>query len=91
MMAKESVTATRKTKTAVKECDIRPLIYALEGSGQSIFATLALTEREACKPGMLMEALSREAGLDREIRTLVIRKELLGKDEEGKLVPLEQL
>ena len=91
MMARETVTAMRKTKTALKECDIKPLIYDLKAEGQHILATLTLTEREACKPGMLIEALSREAGIDGEIRVLITRTALLGKDEAGNLVPLETL
>ncbi len=91
MMEKETVTAMRKTKTALKECDIKPLIYDLKAEGQHILATLTLTEREACKPGMLIEALSREAGIDEEIRMLITRTALLGMDEDHKLVPLETL
>ena len=91
MMAKDTVTAMRKTKTAVRECDIKPLIYEVSGQGQHIHALLTLTEREACKPGMLMEALSREAGIQEEVRILVTRTRLLGKDENGILVPLERL
>lgn len=91
MMARETVTAMRKTKTALKECDIKPLIYELKAEGQHILATLTLTEREACKPGMLIEALSREAGIEGEIRMLVTRTALLGMDEAEKLVPLETL
>ena len=91
MMARETVTAMRKTKTALKETDIKPLIYALKGEGQHIYATLVLTEREACKPGMLIEALSREAGIEEEIRMLVTRTALLGENGRGELVPLETL
>lgn len=91
MMAKETVTAMRKTKTALKECDIKPLIYELKGEGQHILATLVLTEREACKPGMLIEALAREAGISEEVRMLVTRTGLMGMDPEGRLVPLERL
>ena len=91
MMARETVTAMRKTKTALKETDIKPLIYALKGEGQHIYATLVLTEREACKPGMLIEALSREAGIEGEIRILITRTALLGMDGESRLVPLETL
>ena len=91
MMAREAVFAMRKTKTALKETDIRPLVYALRGEGQHLYATLALTEREACKPGMLMEALAREAGVGEEVRVLVTRTALLGENEEGKLAPLERL
>lgn len=91
IMAKESVTAMRKTKTALKECNIRPLIYELHSDGQHILTTLVLTEREACKPGMLLEALAREAEIEEEIRMLITRTALLGTDENGSLVPLETL
>ena len=91
MMEKESVTAMRKTKTALKECDIKPLIYELKGEGSHILAVLTLTEREACKPAMLMEALARDAGIDGEIRMLITRTGLLGENEKGELVPLETL
>ena len=91
MMAKESIIAMRKTKTALKECDIKPLIYELKGENQHILAVLTLTEREACKPAMLTEALAKEAGLEGEIRMLVTRTGLLGEDENGNLVPLETL
>ncbi len=91
MMARETVTAMRKTKTALKECDIKPLIYDLKAEGQHILATLTLTEREACKPGMLIEALSREAGIEGDIRMLITRTALLGMDEAENLVPLETL
>jgi len=91
MMAKDSIPAMRKTKTALKECDIKPLIYELSGEGQHLYATLVLTEKEACKPGMLIEALAREAGIEGEIRILITRTGLLGINETGILVPLETL
>lgn len=91
MMAKESITAMRKTKTAIRECDIKPLIFQLTGDGQVIFATLTLSEQEACKPAMLIEALSREAGLEGEVRMMITRTGLYGMNENGDLIPLEQM
>ncbi len=91
MMARETIPAMRKTKTALKECDIKPLILELNGEGKHLYATLVLTERESCKPGMLMEALCREANITEEVRVLITREALLGENEEGKLVPLETL
>ena len=91
MKEKNSIPAMRKTKTALKECDIKPLIYELKAEGQHILATLVLTESESCKPGMLMEALSREAGINGEVRMLITRTALLGMDENDHLVPLETL
>ncbi len=63
MMERERISALRKTKTGIREVDIKPLIYALNGKGQHIYCTLALTEGQTCKPQMLTEALAREAGL----------------------------
>lgn len=91
MMAKDSIYAMRKTKTAMKECDIKPLIFGLKAEGQHILTTLVLTEREACKPGMLVEALEREAGIEGDIRMLITRTQLYGMNEKEELVPLETL
>ena len=66
-------------------------LYELKAEEQHILATLVLTEREACKPGMLIEALASEAGINEEIRILITRTALLGMDSEEKLVPLETL
>ena len=79
------------TQSIPKECDLKPLIHELKSEGQHTLATLTLTEREACKPGMLTEALAREAGIEGEVRMLVTRTALLGEDEAGNLVPLETL
>ena len=91
MMGRDTIPAMRKTKTALKECDIKPLIFELKGEGNHLYATLVLTERESCKPGMLMEALRREANITEEVRVLVTREALLGENEKGELVPLETL
>ena len=91
LMGKETIPAMRKTKTALKECDIKPLLYSLSGKGQHIRVIMTLTEKEACKPGMLMEALAREADITEEIRVLVTRTQLFGRNESGELTPLERL
>lgn len=91
MMERETIPAMRKTKTALKECDIKPLIYDISGSGRHITATLVLTQQESCKPDMLMEALKREAGMEEDVRLLVCRTGLLGRDDKGQLAPLEAL
>lgn len=91
MMKKDSIPAMRKTKTKLAEVDIKPLILALSGEGNHIRATLVLTEKESCKPQMLLEALKDQAGITGEVRMLVTRERLLGTDGEGRLVPLEKL
>ena len=53
-------------------------------------AVLTLTDTTSCKPGMLMEALSREAGLAEVPRFVTTRLALLGEDAAGRLIPLEK-
>ena len=91
MMAKDQIPAMRKTKTKLAEVDIKPLILSLRGEGNHLYATMVLTERESCKPQMLLEALKAQAGITEEIRMLVTRERLLGENPEGNLVPLETL
>lgn len=91
MLEREEIPAIRKTKTGLKECDIKPLIYALNGREGHVYCTLKLTEREACKPNMLVEALRTQAGIGEEVRTLVKRTALLGESENGVLTPLERM
>ena len=93
MMAQETIPVARKTKSGIKEVDMKPLIYALRGEGRQLYATLMLTERESCKPNMILEGLKRAAGMpeEEEVRMLVIRTQLLGEAEDGGLVPLETL
>ena len=91
MMARESIPAVRKTKTGLRECDIKPLIYSLSVQGQHIMTTTALTEKEACKPDMLISALQQQAGITDEVRVLITRTALLGEDGNGCFLPLEKL
>ena len=93
MLERENIQAVRKTKTGLKECDIKPLIYELGYDGAHISAVLALTEQEACKPNMLLAALAAEAGFspDREIRMLVTRTALYTEKPDGTLIPLERM
>lgn len=88
-LAQESITALRKSKSGMKECDIRPLIHHLRMEGNILIARLTLTEASTCKPDMLLTALSAFAGIDVP-RMLVNRKGLLGESD-GRLVPLETL
>ena len=91
MMKRDTIPALRKTKTKLTECDIRPLILALDSEGNTIRTTLVLSEKESCKPQMLLEALKAQAGLTDEVRMLVTREQLYGRDASGMPVPLENL
>lgn len=89
-LTQEEIMAERKTKSGVKEVNIRPLIYTLEASGDTIHAVLALTEGQACKVDMLMGALCAFAGIEAP-RTLITRTHLMGQAADGSFVPLETL
>ena len=89
-LAQETIPAMRKTKSGVKECDIKPLVFDLAVEGDHIFATMELTERSSCKPDMLVTALCGFAGCEIP-RTLVTRTQLWGLNEAGQRAPLETL
>ena len=93
ILEKETIPAVRKTKSGLKDVDIKPLIYALRAENGHIDCTLALTEQQSCKPDMLLTALCAEAGIDPEAKPAmrVTREALLGTDEAGTLVPVETL
>lgn len=90
-LAQTSIMAMRKTKSGMKETDIRPLIHTLTVQGNALNTLMTLTESLACKPNMLINALSSFAGLEEAPQVLVIRNGLLGRNEAGELVPLETL
>ena len=89
-LAQESIITMRKTKSGMKETNIRPLLLELTGEGTELHALMTLTERLACKPNMLMDALCAYAGVEVP-RVMVVRNGLLGLDESGALAPLENL
>lgn len=93
MMAQPTIPVNRKSKSGIKEVDMKPLIYALSGKERTIYATLMLTEKESCKPVMILEGLKKAAGFPdaEEIRALVIRTALLGQGPDGSFVPLESI
>ena len=89
-LAQDQIVTLRKTKSGMKETDIRPLLLSIDASENVLNVVMTLTERLACKPNMLMEALSAFAGIAVP-RVMVIRNGLLGFDEHGNLQPLETL
>ena len=89
-MAQESIITPRRTKSGIKDCDARPLIYDLHAEGDHLMATLCLTERESCKTDMIITALSAFTGIEPP-RVMVTRTCILGLNENGERVPLETL
>ena len=85
------IMAMKKTKSGEKEINIRPLALRLEAAeGNTLYARLMLTEKDALKADLLVRTLAEMAGVDApEMR--VHRLSLLGKDAAGELRPLMEL
>ena len=88
-LAQKEIPAIRKTKSGMKPCDIRPMIYDLKLTGDTLSMTLALCEKATCKPDLLLSSLFEFANLERP-RMLITRKCLFG-EESGVMKPLESL
>ena len=88
-LAQKEIPAIRKTKTGMKPCDLRPMIYGLSLNGNTLTMVLALCESATCKPDLLLSSLFEFAGTERP-RSLITRTQLLG-EKDGALVPLESL
>lgn len=89
-LSQEAIITPRKTKSGVKDCDVKPLILALSVTGNQIRAKLCLTESTSCKPDMLLNAWCVYAGCPVP-RVLICRESLWGQDGAGRLQPLETL
>ena len=89
-LAQAEIITPRKTKSGVKDCDIKPLMYGLSMKGDVIHARLCLTESSSCKPDMLLTAWCGFAGCEAP-RHLICREQLFGRDAAGELAPLETL
>ena len=88
-LSQSEIPAIRKTKTGLKPCDIRPMIFGLSLTGDTLRFTLSLCEKATCKPDLLLESLFSFADLPRP-RALITRTQLLG-ERDGAFVPLEAL
>lgn len=88
LLEKEEIICIRKTKSGEKPCNIRPMIYNLVVANETTLrCTLALCESATCKPDLLLEALTREAGLEEKPRAMMTRTQLFGEA----FAPLETL
>ena len=88
-LSQSEIPAIRKTKSGMKPCDIRPMIYGLNVNGNKLQMLLALCEKATCKPDLLLSSLFTFANLDRP-RGVVTRLQMLG-EKDGVLIPLESL
>jgi len=88
-LSQTEIPAIRKTKTGMKPCDIRPMIYSLTNQDKKLTMALALCEKATCKPDLLLQSLFEFAHAPRP-RALVTRTQLLG-EKDGVFYPLEAL
>ena len=88
-LAQTEIPAIRKTKTGMKPCDIRPMIYDLALAGDTLRMTLALCEKATCKPELLLSTLFEFAKLERP-HMIVTRTQMLG-EKDGVFYPLEEM
>ena len=89
-LAAQQVFAMKKTKSGMKEIDIRPMVLSLTATEDGFNARLALEERASLKADLLAQVLAERAGVEcPELR--VHRVNLLGRDAEGELRPLMEL
>lgn len=86
-LAKDTVMGMRKTKSGVREIDIRPLTFALKKTDDGFYAELALTEKDTLKPDVLVRALC-DAGAIAMPEITVHRICLSSLDANGLSVPL---
>lgn len=89
-MAKDVVTAMKKTKSGEKEINARAMVIHLEQTDVGFNARLMLTERESIKPELLVALLSEMAGVAPP-QARIHRTALLGEDAEGNVRPLMEL
>ena len=87
-LSQDQIPAIRKTKSGMKECDLRPMIYDLALTGDTLRMTLALCEKATCKPDLLLNTLFDSAGMERP-RMLITRTQMLGSED--CFMPLEML
>lgn len=89
-MARENVSAVKKTKSGEKAINARALVVSMEPLEDGFGARLMLTERESIKPDLLVALLSDMAGVEPP-EARIHRLSLLGEDAEGNLKPLMEL
>ena len=88
-LSQTEIPAIRKTKTGMKPCDIRPMIYDLSLRGNTLRMTLALCEKATCKPDLLLNSLFEFMGAARP-RALITRTQMFG-EKDGVFYPLEEM
>lgn len=91
LLAEEEVVVMRKTKKGMSACNIRPMIFSITHKANSIDLFLSASEKENCKPSLVIEALCQKAGRYTLPKSFVERIQLYGKNKNNTFVALETL
>lgn len=91
MMAQESITVLRRTKTKEMEADIRPLILDWQIREEGLYVKLATGSAANCKPDTLMDAYDVFCGRDPIPFGYHFHRLEMYANREGRLVPLDAL
>lgn len=86
----DQIEVLKKTKKSEKMVDIRPLIYKIENRDGKLFMQLAHGSVANLKPGLVIDALSKFAKVDRPEFVKMTRLEMY-YEKDGKLIPLEEV
>ena len=89
-LAEETVMAVRKTKSGEREVNIRPMTVSLDAGSSALNARLMLTPEETLKPDLLLGVLAERANAS-DYEGAIFRTALLGRSDEGTIVPLMEL
>ncbi len=89
-LARDTVMAERKTKTARREINIRPLALHIgtPEEGDRLTARLMLTDEHTLKPNLLIQALAEIAGIPETVDARIHRTALLTCNDDGAPIPL---
>lgn len=94
-LKKEEMLIVKKTKRSEAEVDLKPMLYKTELKDGGIFMQVACGSVNNLKPELVMEAFSKDAGIELAPFALeVCRLEVyadLGDETTKKIVPLEEL
>lgn len=91
----EKILITKQTKRGEKELDLKPLIYQLYRTGNSVFMQVSTGSSNNIKPELVMETFYRFKGWEYAPFAMQVQREEvyadLGDETNRKLVPLEDL
>ncbi len=89
-MNQNTIEVLKKTKKSEKMVDIKPLIFKLENRDNKLFMQLAHGSVANLKPGLVLDALCKFAGMNRPEFVKMTRLEMY-YEKDGMLVPLEEV